>query len=100
MMDNLVGNALRHGVPPVHVAVTADDDRVTIRVRDEGAGVSDEIAPRLFDRFATGMRRGGTGLGLFIVRELARAQGGDAFYEAATPESPAGSFVLTLPRAR
>jgi PAS domain S-box-containing protein len=100
MMDNLIGNALRHGVPPVHVAVTADDEQVTIRVRDEGTGVSDAIAPRLFDRFATGMRRGGTGLGLFIVRELARAQGGDAFYEAGTPEAPAGSFVLTLPRAR
>jgi PAS domain S-box-containing protein len=99
VMDNLVGNALRHGAPPVRVLVTADPELVTIRVRDDGAGVSDEIAPRLFDRFATGLRRGGTGLGLFIVRELARAQDGDAFYEQATPEAPAGSFVLTLPRA-
>jgi PAS domain S-box-containing protein len=99
MMDNLIGNALRHGVPPVVVVVTADPERVTIRVRDEGAGVSDEIAPRLFDRFATGLPKGGTGLGLFIVRELARAQDGDAVYEPGTPEAPAGSFVLTLPRA-
>jgi len=55
MMDNLIGNAMRHGTPPVHVTVTAGDEQVTIRVRDEGAGVSDEMAPRLFDRFATGM---------------------------------------------
>jgi PAS domain S-box-containing protein len=99
MMDNLIGNALSHGVPPVHIEVGADAERVTIRVRDEGTGVSDEIAPRLFDRFATGMRKGGTGLGLFIVRELARAQGGDAYYEAGTAQAAAGSFVLTLPRA-
>jgi PAS domain S-box-containing protein len=100
VMDNLIGNALRHGEPPVRVAATADDTTVTIRVSDAGTGVSQEIAPRLFDRFATGLRRGGTGLGLFIVRELARAQDGDAFYEPPTAGSSGGSFVVTLPRAR
>jgi PAS domain S-box-containing protein len=100
VMDNLIGNALRHGAPPVHVVVTADDTTVTIRVSDAGTGVSQEIAPRLFDRFATGLRKGGTGLGLFIVRELARAQDGDAFYEPPTAGSSGGSFVVTLPRAR
>ena len=100
VMDNLIGNALRHGEPPVHVMVTADDTTVTIRVSDAGTGVSEEIAPRLFDRFATGLRKGGTGLGLFIVRELARAQDGDAFYEPPTAGSSGGSFVVTLPRAR
>jgi PAS domain S-box-containing protein len=99
MLDNLIGNALRHGRPPVRVTVTDGASEVTIRVSDSGAGVSEEMTPRLFDRFATGMRKGGTGLGLFIVREMARAQGGDADYEAPAEGSPAGAFVLTLPKA-
>ena len=55
------------------------------------------MQPRLFDRFATGRHRGGTGLGLFIVRELARAQGGDAFYELSSAETSGGAFVIVLP---
>jgi signal transduction histidine kinase len=50
----------------------------------------------LFNRFATGATSGGTGLGLFIVRELVRAQGGEATYESASSGSPAGEFVIRL----
>lgn len=96
-LDNLLSNALRHGAPPVLVSATGASPRVEIRVRDHGSGVSPTIRPRLFERFATGRSQGGTGLGLFIVRELARAQGGDALYELGTPESPSGAFVLSLP---
>jgi PAS domain S-box-containing protein len=96
-LDNLLSNALRHGAPPVLVSARRTSSQVEIRVRDNGSGVSPGIRPQLFERFATGRSLGGTGLGLFIVRELARAQGGDAFYEAGTPESPAGAFVITLP---
>ncbi len=98
-LDNLLTNALRHGAPPVQVAAHADSGRVVIRVSDQGAGVSVSMQPRLFQRFATGRSKGGTGLGLFIVRELARAQGGDALYEPATSETPAGAFVISLPQA-
>ena len=73
------------------------DHRIEIRVRDAGTGVAEGMQLRLFDRFATGRNRGGTGLGLFIVRELARAQGGDAYYEAPTSDVPSGTFVLSLP---
>ena len=96
-LDNLLTNALRHGAPPVLVSARRTSSLVEIRVSDHGSGVSPTIRPRLFERFATGRSQGGTGLGLFIVRELARAQGGDAFYEETTPESPAGAFVIRLP---
>ncbi|HET7357691.1 MAG TPA: PAS domain S-box protein [Nocardioidaceae bacterium] len=96
-LDNLLTNALRHGAPPVLVSARRASSLVEIRVTDHGPGVSPAIRPQLFERFATGRSQGGTGLGLFIVRELARAQGGDAFYEGGTPESPAGAFVFTLP---
>jgi len=96
-LDNLLTNALRHGAPPVLVSARRAASQVEIRVSDRGSGVSPAIRPRLFERFATGRTLGGTGLGLFIVRELARAQGGDALYEAGTPGSPAGAFVITVP---
>lgn len=96
-LDNLLTNALRHGAPPVLVSARRTSSLVEIRVSDHGSGVSPAIRTRLFERFATGRSQGGTGLGLFIVRELARAQGGDAFYEEITPESPAGAFVIRLP---
>jgi signal transduction histidine kinase len=95
-LDNLLANALRHGQPPVRVALGSSDHHVDIRVRDSGSGVAAPVRSRLFERFATGVSKGGTGLGLFIVRELTRAHGGDAFYDA--DDGEAGAFVIRLPR--
>jgi PAS domain S-box-containing protein len=92
MVDNLLMNAFRHGEPPVDVSASVVGDVVEIVVRDAGAGVSEEQQGRLFQRFETGSSRG-TGLGLFLVRELARAHGGDATYRPSD-----GGFVVTLPR--
>lgn len=92
-MDNLLTNALRHGRSPVRVDVRSRSDVVDLVVTDAGPGVAADIRPRLFERFATS-GRGGTGLGLHIVRELARAQGGNASYDVAER-----AFVLSLPAA-
>lgn len=97
-VDNLVANALRYGAQPVCVSAHADGDQVVITVSDAGQGVPADLVPRLFERFASGRHRGGTGLGLFIVRELARAHGGDAWY---APGPTGGAcFGLSLPAAR
>jgi len=93
-VDNLLANAVRHGEPPVRVTAHAVADRIHVYVSDAGTGVEPAVRDRLFQRFATGGRRGGTGLGLFIVRELARAYGGDAWYEP--DPAPSGRFVLSL----
>ena len=96
-VDNLITNALLHGRAPVTVRVRDAEDRIEIRVHDHGDGVSSQMRPRLFERFAAGgPGKGGTGLGLFIVRELARAHGGDAAY-VPTPAGGA-TFVISLPR--
>ena len=92
MLDNLVLNALRHGQPPVEISATGAGPYVEIAVRDGGGGVPEELQGRLFERFSTGSSTG-TGLGLFLVRELARAHRGDATYR---PDDRA--FILTLPR--
>lgn len=94
LLENLVVNAIRYGAGPIvlHAARAGAHD-VRIEVRDHGPGVAPAQEPLLFQRFATGASAG-TGLGLFIVRELARAHGGDARYEKA---DPGARFVVTLP---
>lgn len=99
LVTNLVSNAVRHGTPPVEVAARPRGRHVVVSVRDTGPGIPEELRPRLFRKFARlpGASGRGTGLGLFIVRELARAQGGDAWYEGRSDEPTC--FAFSLPAA-
>ncbi|MFC0435279.1 ATP-binding protein [Kutzneria buriramensis] len=101
MLTNYLENALSYGEPPVEIAARATAGWIEIRVTDHGPGVPASFVARLFERFSRGPgseRRGeGTGLGLWIVRNLARANGGEAWYE---PGHPHGSrFCLRLRQA-
>jgi len=99
MLVNYISNAVRYGSPPLRVEARPRDGFAEVRVLDAGGGVEPEVVPRLFEKFsrATQSATGGTGLGLFIVRGLARAQGGDAWYE---PGDPAGAcFAFSVPAA-
>ena len=96
-LDNLLDNAIRHGRAPISITGRGTDDGVEITVSDEGPGVPEELAPELFDRFAVGGTTGGTGLGLYLVREIARGHGGDAIYRPRDGAQPS-MFVLTVPK--
>jgi signal transduction histidine kinase len=95
---NYLENARRYGAPPFSVTIAREDDTVVLAVADVGPGVPPEFVPSLFESF-TQARSGGTGLGLglAIVRGLAEASDGEAWYE---PNRPRGSrFCLRLPLA-
>ena len=99
-VSNLVGNAIRHsGSPKVEVSCVATAHGVEIAVEDRGVGIPPEHAERVFERFhrvdpARAAESGGAGLGLAIVRRIARLHGGDVRLE---PVSPHGCrFVLGL----
>lgn len=94
IIHNLTQNALHHAGPPVRIAARAEGDRVRVEVRDFGPGVPDELVPQLFDRFVTGDAARSSGLGLWIVRQLCEAHGGDVHYE---PAEDGAAFVVTLP---
>jgi PAS domain S-box-containing protein len=98
MLTNLLANAARYGEPPFTVETRAAGPEAEIRVSDHGAGIAAELEPKLFRKFARGVGRRdrGTGLGLFIVRELARRQDGAAWYERDAAGRPC--FCFTLPR--
>ena len=96
ILVNYLANALKHGRPPVGIEVHEREGWIEVLVTDHGAGVPAEFIPRLFEKFAQAqVTEGGTGLGLSIVRGLARAQGGEAWYQPAEPEGAA--FGVRLP---
>ena len=97
VLDNLLDNATRHGTGPVTICCRASEDTVSIIVADSGNGISADLLPRLFDRFAIAGPTGGTGLGLYLVREIARRHGGEASYRPRSEQEQA-AFVVDLPR--
>ena len=82
MVRNLLDNADRHGAPPIEVAVRLQGRQAVISVADHGAGVSERDREHIFEPFfrTEGRGAGGAGLGLALVRQIARQHGGDAVW--------------------
>lgn len=82
ILGNLLENAVRHGAGTVTIEVapakTGDDgeEGTEVTVSDEGPGIPEESMSRVFTRFWRGSKRGGTGLGLYIVKGVVEAHGG------------------------
>lgn len=96
---NLLQNALKYGAGhPIEVSLTRTGEDVELAVRDHGPGIDPVHLPRIFDRFerATSMRHyGGLGIGLFVVREIALAHGGDV--DATNCAGGGARIVVRLP---
>jgi PAS domain S-box-containing protein len=99
VLSNLVGNAVRHGAGTIDLTLRPDPDGdgVVVVVEDEGEGIPTENLGMVFTKFWRGSRRGGTGLGLYVVRGLVEAHGG----RISVGSSPGGGarFRFTLPAA-
>jgi signal transduction histidine kinase len=118
ILGNLVENAIRHGAGTVTVvvepveAVTSRADAapgalgsmrgprpasgpaVAVSVRDEGDGIPPELVPRVFRQFWRTTRRGGAGLGLFIVKGLVEAHGGTITVQRAPGGGAEFRFIM------
>jgi PAS domain S-box-containing protein len=100
---NLIDNAIKYSPEGglVRVGVTLGSNRAFVTVLDEGVGIAPDQAPKLFSRFArldnpSTRTVGGTGLGLYLGREIARRHGGDIHFDS---EQGIGTrFTLSLPR--
>ncbi|MFC1407794.1 ATP-binding protein [Streptacidiphilus sp. N1-12] len=104
VLGNLLENAVRHGEGTVTIevrpeqAVLASGQRrevIAVTVSDQGPGIPEESIPRVFTRFWRGSKRGGTGLGLYIVKGIVEAHGGSIAVDR-VPEGGA-RFRFTLP---
>jgi PAS domain S-box-containing protein len=104
IIANLVDNAIKYSPNggEVRCTVGSRDGYAFVSVRDEGLGIAEEHMPRLFSRFGrlpteANVSISGTGLGLFLSREIARRHGGDITVESACHRG--SEFTLTVPIA-
>ena len=97
---NLLSNAVQHNdkdVPEVSVSATSHDERVTVRIADNGPGVPDGQKEEIFGKGEKGLDSSGTGLGLYLVRHLVTHYGGEVWIEDNDPEGAV--FAVELPLA-
>jgi len=100
VLTNLVGNAL-HYTPAggqISVHATCDEEALTLTVKDNGRGIPAKDLPHLFERFAQGTSRHrttGTGLGLYLSRQILEAHGGKIWAEST--ENVGSQFMIQLP---
>ena len=108
ILFNLVDNASKYGLPEsgepcIHLEALPEKGKFALlRVRDEGRGISADVAGRLFEPFHRSAEKAagsapGVGLGLALCRKLSRSLGGDLLQDRSVPHGAA--FVLSLPRA-
>jgi signal transduction histidine kinase len=105
VLTNLLDNAVKYSGDAVRVTVSVaapSPDTVWVRVQDRGVGIPRKQLKRIFNRFYRVQARGlkqvkGTGLGLYIVRSIARAHGGRVFAQS-EGEGRGSTFTLELPR--
>jgi signal transduction histidine kinase len=98
LLRNLLENARRHGAPPTRVRIARDADAAVVTVWDSGQGVPPSEFENVFQPFyrpKDARNRAGTGLGLALVRQIARHHNGDA--HCAVMEDGRSCFVVTLP---
>jgi signal transduction histidine kinase len=102
VIDNLLDNAVKYspGGGEIYCDLTSANGMLVLTVRDTGIGIAAEDMPRLFVRFSRLATEAmpdvpGTGLGLYLARELARLHGGDIV--AVSGPGQGSEFTLTLP---
>jgi two-component system sensor histidine kinase VicK len=96
VLSNLLGNALKF-TREGSIAVTTEklEKEVIVRVKDSGSGIDREIFPKLFEKFASKSEKG-TGLGLFISKNITEAHGGRIWAEN-NPDGLGATFAFSLP---
>jgi len=95
MIRNLLENPTRHGTPPIEVRVSRTAEGGELCVCDGGAGIPEAESERVFEPFYRAGTGQGSGLGLALVRQIARRHGGDA--RCAPLRGRGSCFIVVLP---
>ncbi|MGW4311886.1 ATP-binding protein [Streptomyces sp. NPDC004491] len=103
VLGNLLENAVRHGegtvtieIAPAPAPAKNDESGTAVTVSDEGPGIPEESMGRVFTRFWRGSKRGGTGLGLYIVKGIVEAHGGTITVDRAPGGGAEFRFILPV----
>lgn len=98
-VDNLIGNALKYSDQDIHVVLTAQEDEITLRVVDSGAGIAPDEQEKIFERYyrsSSVLSRPGAGVGLSIVKQAVELHGGSVRVTSKPGEG--STFEVRLPR--
>jgi signal transduction histidine kinase len=98
VISNILNNAIKFTEQEGTIITAAEkkDNYVIVSVKDTGTGIDPEILPRLFTKFATKSEAGGTGLGLFISKNIVEAHGGKIWAEN-NKDGKGATFYFGLP---
>ena len=103
LMTNLLSNAVKfsNGGSEINVRAEVKDDELLVRITDHGVGIAQEDMPHLFDRFyqvdgSTTRAASGTGLGLYISKQIVEAHGGNIWVESELGKG--STFCFTIPK--
>jgi signal transduction histidine kinase len=101
VVSNLIKNAIKfsNGSGTITITTVKRDNHAVVSIKDRGAGISPDVMPRLFTKFATDKEKGGTGLGLFIAKNIVEAHGGKIWAENNKDGTRGATFTFTLPLA-
>jgi signal transduction histidine kinase len=101
VMDNIIGNAVKYSDEPVDVHVGEESKHVRVAVTDRGIGIAEADLPHIFEEFWRSEKalfsRNGSGVGLFIVKQIMEAHGGSIRVESAAGKGT--TVTLRFPRA-
>jgi signal transduction histidine kinase len=100
VIDNLLSNALKFtNEGTISISIDINDTEAVVNVRDNGQGIDPDILPKLFTKFATKSETGGTGLGLFISKNIVEAHGGKIWADN-NADDKGSTFSFSLPYKR
>ncbi|MGC2575574.1 MAG: HAMP domain-containing sensor histidine kinase, partial [Candidatus Nitrosopolaris sp.] len=100
VISNLLSNAIKFTKEgTITAAVVPNNNEIIVSINDTGSGIDSEILPKLFTRFATTTTKSktGTGLGLFISKNIIEAHGGKIWGKNNYPAGKGASFGFSLP---
>jgi len=97
VLSNLIGNAIKHTRKNTQIRIYAskEENNILVAVQDNGEGIPKEHINLIFQRYPTEKRKVGTGLGLYLSKQIIEAHGGKIWFE--TEEGVGTTFYFTLP---
>lgn len=105
VITNLIGNAIKYSPKGGTITLSGSktDDQVTISITDQGMGIPPEHLDKIFDKFhrvenSDARQQEGAGIGLYLVKHLVKAHGGDVWVESTPGEGSTFFFTIPIPK--
>ena len=98
VVTNLLNNAIKHTKPGTEIKIKSSlqDNNIIISITDNGEGIKEEDKPNIFQRYPTVKRKIGTGLGLYLSKQIIDAHKGKIWFSSEAGRGTTFSFTLPI----